>query len=142
MCVCSVAQSCALFVTPRTVARQAPLSMGFSRQEYWGGLPRCPSGDLSDSGVEPLSSALAGRFFTTLTNFKVRSKNWVLTIILYKLPYSASIQIHSLKEHPTQAIQVELENVISVFSGHILLELLSSNVKNVHSTLGKPSFSA
>jgi len=85
MCVCSVAQSCALFATPWTVAHQAPLSMGFSRQEYWGGLPRCPSGDLSDSGVEPLSSALAGRFFTTLTNFKVRSKNWVKTMPFWKI---------------------------------------------------------
>ena len=47
-----------LFVTPWTVARQAPLSMGFSRQEYWSGLP-CPSpGDLPDPGIEPRSPAL------------------------------------------------------------------------------------
>ena len=44
-----------LFVTPWTVALQAPLSMGFSRQEYWSGLP-CPApGDLPDPGIEPLS---------------------------------------------------------------------------------------
>ena len=42
-----------LYVTPRTVARQAPLSMGLSRQEYWSGL-LCPSpGDLPDPGIEP-----------------------------------------------------------------------------------------
>ena len=52
------------FVTPCTVARQAPLSMGFSRQEYWSGLS-CPSpGDLPHSGTEPMSPALAGGFST------------------------------------------------------------------------------
>ena len=59
-----------LFATPWTVARQAPLSMGFSRQEYWSGLPCPPSGDLPDPGIEPASltsSALAGGFFTTGT---------------------------------------------------------------------------
>ena len=44
-----------LFVTPWTVALQAPLPMGFSRQEYWNGLP-CPTpGDLSDPGIKPIS---------------------------------------------------------------------------------------
>ena len=55
-----------LFVTLWTVARQVPLSMGLSRQEYWSGLS-CPSpGDLSDPGIKPASltsPALAGRFF-------------------------------------------------------------------------------
>ena len=41
-----------LFVTPRTVAHQAPLSVGFSRQEYWSGLPCPPPGDLPDPGIE------------------------------------------------------------------------------------------
>ena len=46
-------------------ARQAPLSMEFSRQEHWGGIP-CPTlGDLPDPGIELASPALAGRFFTT-----------------------------------------------------------------------------
>ena len=49
-----------LFVTPWTVAHQAPLSMGFSRQGYWSGLPCPPPGDLPDPEIEP---ALAGRFF-------------------------------------------------------------------------------
>ena len=48
-----------------TVARQAPLSMGFSRQEDWGGLPFPPPGALPDPGMEPVSSASAGGFFTT-----------------------------------------------------------------------------
>ena len=47
-----------LFVTPWTVARQAPLSMGFSRQGYWSGLPFPSPGDLPDPGIEPRSPAL------------------------------------------------------------------------------------
>ena len=51
--------SCArLFATPWTVAHQAPLSMGFSRQEYWGGLPCLPPGDLPNPGIEPTSLCL------------------------------------------------------------------------------------
>ena len=47
-----------LFATPWTVARQAPLSVGFSRREYWSGLPFTSPGDLPDPGVEPGSSVL------------------------------------------------------------------------------------
>ena len=67
VCVC-VLSHVWLFVTAWTVARQAPLSMGFSRQEHWIGLPFPPPGDLPDSGIEPMSPlypALASRFFTT-----------------------------------------------------------------------------
>ena len=46
------------------IACQAPLSMGFSRQENWGGLPFPLSGDLPDPGVKPASPVLAGGFFT------------------------------------------------------------------------------
>ena len=46
-----------LFATPRTTARHAPLSMGFSRQEYWSGLPFPPVGDLPDPGIETMSLA-------------------------------------------------------------------------------------
>ena len=52
-------------VTAWTVARQAPLSMGFSRQEYWSGLPFPPPGHLPYAGIKPTSPALACRFFTT-----------------------------------------------------------------------------
>ena len=53
-----------LLVTLWTVACQSPLSLGFSRQEYWSGLPFPLPGDLPDPGIEPLSPVLAGRFFT------------------------------------------------------------------------------
>ena len=52
-------------VTPWTVALQAPLSMGFSRQESWSGLPFLSPGDLLDPGIKPWSLSLAGGFFTT-----------------------------------------------------------------------------
>ena len=64
MCACLVAKSCPTLVTPCIVDHQASLSMGFSRQEYWTGLPCPPPGDLPDPGIEPVSPALAGRFFT------------------------------------------------------------------------------
>ena len=47
-----------LFVTPQTVAHQTPLSMGFSRQEYWSGLPFPSLGDLPNPGTEPESATL------------------------------------------------------------------------------------
>ena len=54
-----------LFATPWTVAHQVPLSVGFSRQEHWSGLPFPSPGDLLDPGIKLMSPALAGRFFTT-----------------------------------------------------------------------------
>ena len=70
LCGCMRAKSlqpCLTLCNPRTVACQAPLSMGFSRQEYWGGLPCPPPGELPNPGIEPesLTSALAGEFLTT-----------------------------------------------------------------------------
>ena len=71
-CVCATDSGVSDSVTQRTVACQAPLSMGFSRQEYWSGLPFPSPGDLPNPGIEPaseysspVSPALAGRFFTT-----------------------------------------------------------------------------
>ena len=55
---CAMISRDRLFATPPTAARQAPLSMEFSKQEYWSGLP-CPSpGDLPKPGIEPRSPAL------------------------------------------------------------------------------------
>ena len=51
------------FATPWTIAHQALLAMGFSRQEYWSGLPFLPPGDLPDPGTEPVCPALTGGFF-------------------------------------------------------------------------------
>ena len=53
------------FVTPWTVAHQAPLSMGFPRQEYWSGLPFLSPGSLHDPGIESVFPTFADIFFTT-----------------------------------------------------------------------------
>ena len=58
MCAQVLTQACLTFATPCTVARHAPLSMGFSKQEDWSGLQFPPPGDLPHSGVEPWSPAL------------------------------------------------------------------------------------
>ena len=62
--VCELS-SVLLFVTLWTVAHQAPLSMGFSRQEYWNELPFPPPGNLPNPGIESTSPTLADGFFTT-----------------------------------------------------------------------------
>ena len=73
-CCCLVAKSLFDSLQPlRTVARQGPLSVELSRQEYWSGLPCPPPRDLPEPGIEPLSPALAGRFFTTASP----GKTWV-----------------------------------------------------------------
>ena len=78
LCVCMLSHfsHVQLFAMPWTVARQTPLSMGFSRQVYWSGLPCCPPGDLPDPGTEPaslLSPALSDSFFTTSTSWDALS---------------------------------------------------------------------
>ena len=62
VCACSVGSDSE---TPWTGAHQAPLSMGFLRQEYWSGLSFPSPGDLLDPGIKLVSPAFAGRFFTT-----------------------------------------------------------------------------
>ena len=67
--LCLDAQSCSILCNSMDcVACQAPLSMGYSRQEYWSGLSWPPPGDLSNPGVKPGSPGMAGRFFTTMGN--------------------------------------------------------------------------
>ena len=81
MCAVLSCFSCVwLCETPWTVARQAALSMGFSRQEYWSGLPFPSPGDLPNPGIEAASHkspALAGGFFTT-------SPTWDTAVLLVR----------------------------------------------------------
>ena len=97
-CVLSHFSCVRLFVTIWTGAHQAPLSMGFSRQEYWSGLPFSPAGDLPDSEIEPMSHtcpALAGRFFTTSTmweQFHMNSKRTQPYICMH--PFSPKLSSH------------------------------------------------
>ena len=60
----SVAKSRLTLTTPWIVTYQAPLSMGFARQEYWSGLSFPSLGDLPNPGIKPMSPALAGEVFT------------------------------------------------------------------------------
>ena len=86
-----------LFETPWTVARQAPLSMRFSRQEYWSGLPFPSPGNLPDRRIELSSltaSALAGGFFTTKLSgkpMKVKVKS-LSRVRLFVTPWTVAHQ--------------------------------------------------
>ena len=80
MCVLSHCSPVQLLATLWTVAFQAPLSMGFSRQEYWSGLPCPPRGDFPDPGIEPtslVSPALAGGFFTTSATWEAPYMSYI-----------------------------------------------------------------
>ena len=71
---------------------QAPLSMGFSRQEYWSGLPCPPPGALPNPGMEPMSlasAALAGRFFSTNATWEAKLKD---TLLLKNVSHHLSLQ--------------------------------------------------
>ena len=74
-------QSCPALCDPMGVAHEAPLSMEFSREEYWSGLPFPSPGDLPDPGIKlvsPVSPALADRFFTTSTTWEAHIHNITL----------------------------------------------------------------
>ena len=92
VCVCVWLSRVQLFVTPWTVARQAPLSLGVARQEYWSGLPFPPPEDLPDPGTEATSlvspalqvdsSLLSHRRRPTHTNIHTRNMCWEHTLHL------------------------------------------------------------
>ena len=86
MCTCMhMVSHVRSFVTPCTVAPQAPMSMEFSSQEYWSGLPFPPLGDFPNPGIEPASLALAGRFFTSSTNWGIlMTQNWIFINIFFR----------------------------------------------------------
>ena len=106
-----VTQLCLTLATPWTVAHQTPLSMGFSRQEYWSGLPCPPPGDLPNPGIEPKSPALqedslpseppgkpkntgVGSLSLLQGNFPILESKWGLLHcrrILYQLHYQGSL---------------------------------------------------
>ena len=67
ICCCFLVVKLCLFGTTWTEAHQAPLSMGFPRQECWTRLPFSPPGDLPNPRMEPMSPAMVGRFFTAET---------------------------------------------------------------------------
>ena len=85
-----------LFATPWTIARQAPLSMGFPRQEYWSGLPCPPPWDLLNPGIELeslKSPTLAGGFFTTSTTWEALISK---ILLFYRVVIIAGIHVWPL----------------------------------------------
>ena len=68
---------------PTDVVRQAPLSTGFPRQEYWSGPPFPPPGDLPDPGIEPASPVQAGRFLTTEPLGKLFASTTFINLMSY-----------------------------------------------------------
>ena len=83
-----------LFATPFTVACQDPLSIEFSGQEYWSGLPFPTPGDLPKQGIKPASlaaPALAGGFFTSSANWEDHILLYVSLIISFILLYTQYI---------------------------------------------------
>ena len=105
-----------LFATLWAVAHQAPLSMGFSRQEYWSGLPCPPPGDLPDPGIEPASPVapciLAGGFSTTEPPGKPKEK----PACPYFTPDSTSLlywQVHTTHRASWGPLILTEEGVVS-----------------------------
>ena len=84
LCMLSHFSRVQLFTTPWTIACLAPLSVGFSKQEYWRRLPCPPPRDLTDPGIEPVSltsSALAGGFFITSASWEVQLDISVIKLV-------------------------------------------------------------
>ena len=116
-CMLSYFSRVRLFVIPWTVVCQAPLSMGFSKQENWNGLPFPSPGDLPHPGIEPvsltsLSPALAEGFLTTSATWEALNQLYIYTFvsILYtctdvsppswaSLPYAPPLAPHTVGPH-------------------------------------------
>ena len=86
------------FVTPWTVAHQAPLFMGLPRQKYWNGLLFPPSWDLPYPGIEPESPALVGGFFTTEP--PVKPKQNIYNRILFSFKKEGNLGTNHNMEKP------------------------------------------
>ena len=110
------------FATAWTIACQAPLSMGFSWQEYWSGLPFPSLGDLPNAGIKPasrMSPALAGRFFTTSATWET----YVAIMSLSKRDLRGLLKGSEVTESLT--FNVPLISVGGLLETHIALEVWS-----------------
>ena len=108
---CACVRSCfgrvPLFAALRTAALQAPLCMGFSRQESWSGVPCPPPGDLPDPGTEPsslLSPALAGGFFTTGATWEAPD------------PMTHGLKVTHFRSKGPKKIKLKIEKIFQVNS--------------------------
>ena len=120
VCVCMLSpfSQFQLFVTLGTVPSQAPLPMGFSRQEYWSGLPCSPPEDHPDPGIEPvflISPSWAGGFFTTNTTWEAcgwlsdaQCLNWFQSYSFFK---TNEFEIYFVNEIPRKINDVQFSSV-------------------------------
>ena len=155
-CMLSRFSRVSLFATLLTVACQASLSMGFSRQEYWSGLP-CPSPrDLPNPGIELTSltsSALAGRFFSTSATWKAHFTNDNVYNILQMVMYIKMkiilcqllhLQLFSLilrVVFSSCSVSFAVQKLLSLIRFHLWASLVAHIVKNGHSfSLSHPLF--
>ena len=92
------------FVTLRTVAHQAPLSLGFPRQEYWSGLPLPAPGDLPDPEIEPVPPALAGGFF--FFNNKPPEKSLIKDSVQFSSVTQSCLTLRNPMNHSTPGLPV------------------------------------
>ena len=110
-CILSHFSPVSIFGTPWTVARQALLPMGFSRQEYWCGLPCSAPQDLPDPGIKPtylMAPALAGGFFTTSTTWEAKQHSPKEE----KKKDSRKIWFITVKEHKSKESSIALDDLI------------------------------
>ena len=84
--MCMLSHVC-FFAIPWTVACQVTMPMGFSRQEYWSGLPFPPPGDLPNTGIKPTFPVLVGRLFTTELLGKPQPK--LKTMLSFRSPFTS-----------------------------------------------------
>ena len=122
-----VAQSCPTLATPWTAAYQAPLSMGFSRQEYWSGLRCPPTEDLPDPWIESMSLKAVG-FFTTSATWETHYSGLLLLLSRSVMsdsatPWTAAHQA-SLSFTISQSL-LKLMSIESVMSSNHLIHCLT-----------------
>ena len=128
-----------LFVTRWAVACQAPLSKGFSRQKHWSGLLCPPPGDLPNTGMEPTSPALAGRFFTTEPLGKPKWTLCDLMDLMWNETYKPLLTLQCVREPeavdwvPTEKELLGLKNkaVIGEKQRHLLPALEESKLLSI-----------
>ena len=113
-------QSCPTLCDPLTIAHQAPLSMGFSRQEYWSGLPFPSPGNLPDPGIKPtslMSPPLAGAgYFTTRATDRCPSTNeWI-----NKLRYIYTMEYYSaMKRNTFESVLMRWMNLEPIIQSEV-----------------------
>ena len=124
------------------VVRQAPLSMGLSRQEYWGGLPFPSPGDLPNPGIKPMflaSPALAGRFFTTSAT-KQPYEAFLVEVLELACPRSQNSWVSKKDQDSDPAASLVPDRDLALFLHHTAScsALLRTNKQGTHIWINCP----